>query len=89
VVAALAEVHAGEPAEVIVHQHVTPDSAAMLAVAILSDAELSGRRYRTIGRVTGTSCDTSSEEPARRDLVLKAGEKGADAVADVVCRKRG
>jgi hypothetical protein len=74
---------------VIVHQQVTPDSTAILAVAILTDAELVGRRYRTLGRVKGNSCDTSSEEPARRDLVLKAGEKGADAVAHVVCRKRG
>lgn len=89
VVAALAKVEAGEPARVIVHELVTPDSTAILAVAILADAELMGRRYRTIGRVTGTSCDTSSEEPGRRDLVLKAGEKGADAVAHVACRKRG
>jgi len=44
VVAALAKVQAGEPAEVIIHEHVTPDSAAVLAVMILSDAELAGRR---------------------------------------------
>ena len=32
--------HLGEPAEVIVHELVTPDSTAILSVMILSDAEL-------------------------------------------------
>jgi len=88
VVAALTEVRDPE-SEVMVHQRVTPDSAAALVVQILEDAELAGRAYRRLGRVTGWSCDTTSEEPARRDLVYKAGRQGADAVVGLECRRRG
>jgi len=89
VVAALATLGEGETPELILHQLYTPDSTATLAVAIVSDAELAARKFRPLGRVSGSSCETQWEEPARKDLVLEAGRKGADAVARVACRKRG
>jgi hypothetical protein len=67
----------------------TQDSAALLVVAVLADAELEGRNYRSLGWFTGVTCDTRSEEPARRNLVLKAGRKGVDGVGHVECRRLG
>lgn len=89
VVAGLVTVVEGAPNEVILHQLYTADSAAILTVAIVGDAERTGRRSRSLGRISGSSCDTEWEEPARKDLVLEAGRKGADAVVGVGCRKRG
>jgi uncharacterized protein YbjQ (UPF0145 family) len=89
VVAAQVRVEEDEPNEVAVHRLYTPDQAAALGVEIVTDDELAERRYKVLGRVSGTACDTYSEEPARWDLTLQAGRKGANAVAGVVCRKRG
>ena len=88
VVAALAEVE-GFGAEVVVRERYTQESAAGLVVAILTDSELGGRRYRSIGRVTGDVCEPGSEQAARKELLVKAGQKRADAMVHVVCRKRG
>ncbi len=89
VVAALVILEEGAPMELILHQLFTPDSAAALGVAITTDAELAGRRFRPLGRVSGTSCETEWEAPARKELAIRAGRKDADAVARVGCRKRG
>jgi len=87
--AALVTVAEGEPKELILHQLFTPDSAVILGIAIVTDAELAVRRFRLLGRVSGTSCETEWEEPARKELALEAGRKGADAVARAGCRKQG
>ena len=78
-----------EEPELILHQLVTADSAALLVVAIVNDAELLARSHRSIGRVSGSSCEMEWEAPARKRLVLEAGRRGADAVGRVVWRKRG
>jgi len=89
VVAALVTLLESGSKELILHQLYTADSTAALGVTLVSDAELGARRFRPLGRVSGTSCETEREEPARKDLMNRAGRKGADAVTRVGCRKRG
>ena len=86
-----------EPNEVMLRQVMTADSAAILVTEIVSDAELLGRPHRLLAHVRGEAClpgvetAESSEAEARTALALKASRRGAgaDAVAHVVCRKRG
>jgi len=89
VVAAYATVSEDVGAEVIVHQLYTRDWAAALGVSIVYSDDLTGRRYRVLSRVTGTACDTDVQFQAREELRLQAGQRGADAVTNVACRKKG
>jgi len=75
--------------DVVLSRLFTPDSAAVLGIEIVEDSNLAARKHQVIGRVTGGSCDTSSEAPARLDLIRQAARKRADGVARVTCQKRG
>ncbi len=89
VVAAYATVADSVTSNVIVHQLYLTDWAAALGVTIVPEEELSGRRYRVLSRVNGTACDSDSEAPARQQLVLEAARRGADAVSNVDCKRKG
>lgn len=95
VVAVLVTLEAGRSEEVVLSRWLTRDSAAVLVVPILSDAELAARRHSVIARLTAGACDDGSPEEvpdhrsARVELVLSAARRGADAVTSVTCRKRG
>jgi len=89
VVAALATAGDADSPELVISRLFTADSAAMLGVELVIQEALGTRAYRSLGRVTGVACETEWEEPARQDLLLQAGRKGADAVIQAQCRKRG
>jgi len=89
VVAAVVTVREGNDESVILSRPYPADSAAVFGIEIVSDSSLSTRKHRVLARISGGSCETASELPARRDLIHQAARKRADAVAHVACRKRG
>jgi hypothetical protein len=95
VVAALVTLEDGDSADLVLGHRMTPDSATVLVVPVLSDSALASRRHRLVAHLTAAACDDgpSGEVPdqraARAELVLNAARKGADAVGRVACRKRG
>lgn len=95
VVAALATVSDSGNAEIILNRVYSPSLASTLGVSFVSPAELGSRPHRSLGAVSGVSCQVGlldaapTEERARQELLLAAARKNADAVAGVECRKHG
>lgn len=95
VVAALVTLQVSGRQDLVLHTVFTPLLAASLGMSIVTDEQLGRRHFRVVGRVSGLSCEAgepfraATEEGARGDILVSAARQGADAVARVICRRRG
>jgi hypothetical protein len=99
VVGAVVAVKDGTAEDVIMSTVAGPSSESIASgrpqVARLTTVtDLGGRAYRVLKRVSGLSCNlngagSSSQEEAQARLAGAGGAAAADAVVNIVCKKRG